>query len=1178
MSYEFLRTEANGDKAFKISLTLFRDIEQSDVEFDQEIEMGIYLDNQKRDRNQLLSVKLLKRQIVRPPGNEECDYYSDKRIEMGYYERTVRLAPYPQGYHIYFVRCCRNIQDNLLLDSDGSPNQGQTYYGFIPNPAIENSSPFFSGIPSPYMCNNDTNTFLNRAIDPDGDSLVYRFVHPFQGGSIGQSTSKPTPPKQLFPTPAELTIPTVDYKTGFHQFAPFGSDGYIHIDETNGLTTLLARKPGSYVIAIEVEEFRNGISLGTVRLDLQILVLNCPPNKKPVGSNDGGKYFEIEAGEELCFKVRGRDPDVPVQSVTVFATGDILTGENGISPPLAKMQTKKAPSNVETEFCWTPSCEQARDQPYKITISVQDDGCPPKYDNYNIEIKVNKFVGSDEIVGPKRVCAATSYEYIYDAKNPKTNSTFWWEVGNGVIIGDNDKENVTINFTGSGQATIRMVEISQYGCAGDTVDHVVDLIPTPDLPIVSGMDTVCLGANNIDYSTTNTPTSFYRWLLPNGSIGASTTSSIKHSWGQLGDYTLSVVETNADGCRSDTGKINVNVRKPSPGLYGSLSLCPNSSGINYIALGHPNSTFNWAVTGGNQVSGGSTSDIVIDWGEEGLGSIVIIETDKWGCISDAISIPIEKTYDLKGVTPQEDTSVCEFDARVPYFVVESTGSVYRWSVSGGSQVAGDSTSTIEINWGAYGPGLVSVQQWSYDQVNNRECISPVVSLNVVIHPNPTADEIDGDFSFCQGEEVRSYQVNGFTGSTYHWTINGSDQDINGQGTNEIRVRWPDHGSFTMSVIELSKDSCLGEPIDTMVIVHPKPISTEIEGEFIHCFPDINQTLYKVSGYTNSTFNWTVTNGSFVASTSDSILVDWNPQGHGDIVVVEISEFGCVGDTLRLPVYINNIELDMEKVSVGFPDNKMLGQWTTVYDKLTSEPFIIEKRAFGVDVSWSTVQTEHQTRFLENNINTDLTPFEYRIKTTDLCGNVQLSDTHRNVLITGAQDPNDFSLGLNFTPYSGWDNGVNRYELHRSANSQKGLSFMQNVSEGEVITIPGNSKDYRQCFRILAFEEAGNNKSSWSNEICFFFSPNVYIPTAFSPKNVDGLNDKFHPVSVAVKDYRVKIFNRWGEIIFETEDQDLGWDGRYKGIDSQSGVYMYIVTFTDFEDQFYQKAGTLQLMR
>lgn len=1173
MSYKFLRTEANNDKTFLLSLTLFRDVEQSTVDFDDEIEIGIYLNNTERDRNQLVKARILTRQLVKPPGSEECDYYSDKKIQMGYYERVVTLEPYAQGYHVYFVRCCRNIQNNLTLGTGGEPDQGQTYYCFIPNPALENSSPFFSGVPSPYMCNNDTNTFLNRAIDPDGDSLVYRMVRPFQGGDIGQNSSKPTPPSKL-----SLPIEEVEYRVGYHNNRPFGAGGIATVDLASGLTTLLSREIGSFVIAIEVEEYRNGVLFSRVRLDMQILVLDCPPNKKPVASNDGGKYFEIEAGERLCFDVRGRDSDInPTQSVTVYGSGDILTGENGVTAPLATMLTRKALGSVETEFCWTPSCDQARDKPYVVTISAQDDGCPPKYDNYNIEIKVNKFVGSDEIFGPQKVCATKSYEYIFDAVDPKPNSSFWWTVDNGTIIGDSTNENVTVTFNGSGNATIRMVEISQYGCAGDTVDYTVELIPSPQTPVVSGKDTVCLGETNVTYTTPSTPGSTYRWLMPDGTINGGTGNSINYTWNQIGDFELAIIETNTEGCRSDTGRFYVNVRKPVPGLQGPMSVCPNAQNIAYTAQGASGSVYNWSVAGGSQISGGNSANIAVNWGNPGIGSITITETDKWGCVSDPIAIPVEKTYILTGYKPTGDTTVCEFDANVLYSVVASNGSSYNWFITGGNQVLGDSSDNIRVDWGATGIGNVAVQQKAFDAVNNRTCLSPIQSITVVINPIPTADEIEGEFDFCQGDLERTYTVNGFTGSTYLWEVNGNTNAIKGQGSNQIQVTWPNAGSFTMSVTEMSKDSCPGQTIDTIVIVHPKPIADSIQGKFIHCFPDVNQSPYTVSGYPNSTYNWQVTNGSFAPTNGNTILVDWNSSGYGSVSVVEVSEFGCIGDTLTLPVYINNIELDLDRISVGFPDDRIHSEWRLLNDDLTSGPFEVERRTYGVDVVWNPVGQEFYTNFTENNLNTDEYPFEIRIKTTDLCGNVVLSEVHRSILLTGDQDPNDFSLNLDFTEYFGWENGVDYYDLYRSKNEDRSLDLFMRVNLGEQITVPGSSQDYRQCFRVKATELNGQNKTSWSNEVCFFFSPNVYVPTAFSP-NKDGLNESFNPVTVAVKDYHLSIFNRWGEQIFVTEDQAEGWDGTYKQKDSQSGVYMYLVKYSDSAGEQYQKAGTVQLMR
>ncbi len=72
----------------------------------------------------------------------------------------------------------------------------------------------------------------------------------------------------------------------------------------------------------------------------------------------------------------------------------------------------------------------------------------------------------------------------------------------------------------------------------------------------------------------------------------------------------------------------------------------------------------------------------------------------------------------------------------------------------------------------------------------------------------------------------------------------------------------------------------------------------------------------------------------------------------------------------------------------------------------------------------------------------------------------------------------------------------------------------------------------------------------------------YLPNAFTP-NGDGLNDEFKPVQRYdfVKTYHLSIYNRWGEMIFETGDIEKGWDGTYKGQLVQQGTYVYRIVYT-----------------
>ena len=71
---------------------------------------------------------------------------------------------------------------------------------------------------------------------------------------------------------------------------------------------------------------------------------------------------------------------------------------------------------------------------------------------------------------------------------------------------------------------------------------------------------------------------------------------------------------------------------------------------------------------------------------------------------------------------------------------------------------------------------------------------------------------------------------------------------------------------------------------------------------------------------------------------------------------------------------------------------------------------------------------------------------------------------------------------------------------------------------------------------------------------------VYVPNAFSP-NFDGYNDYFRPFSnCSLQNYSMKIFNRWGALVFESDDVESGWDGTFHNQDIAEGVYIYLLEF------------------
>jgi len=84
------------------------------------------------------------------------------------------------------------------------------------------------------------------------------------------------------------------------------------------------------------------------------------------------------------------------------------------------------------------------------------------------------------------------------------------------------------------------------------------------------------------------------------------------------------------------------------------------------------------------------------------------------------------------------------------------------------------------------------------------------------------------------------------------------------------------------------------------------------------------------------------------------------------------------------------------------------------------------------------------------------------------------------------------------------------------------------------------------------------------------STNVWIPNAFTP-NGDGLNDYFMVESTGdFAEFHLVIYNRWGNLIFETDNPKVGWDGKYKGDYVEPGTYAYSLSFTGKEIKLKQK--------
>ena len=120
-------------------------------------------------------------------------------------------------------------------------------------------------------------------------------------------------------------------------------------------------------------------------------------------------------------------------------------------------------------------------------------------------------------------------------------------------------------------------------------------------------------------------------------------------------------------------------------------------------------------------------------------------------------------------------------------------------------------------------------------------------------------------------------------------------------------------------------------------------------------------------------------------------------------------------------------------------------------------------------------------------------------------------------------------------------------------------------------------DITSTYRVTAIKKGENAISSLSNEVETHPNLTVYIPNAFTP-NSDGLNDTFGPLGYGIKNFSITIYDRWGELIFESDDTNKPWNGTYLGQKVQPGSYVYNIQATGFRENKFQQEGTVSIVK
>lgn len=270
---------------------------------------------------------------------------------------------------------------------------------------------------------------------------------------------------------------------------------------------------------------------------------------------------------------------------------------------------------------------------------------------------------------------------------------------------------------------------------------------------------------------------------------------------------------------------------------------------------------------------------------------------------------------------------------------------------------------------------------------------------------------------------------------------------------------------------------------------------------------------------------------------------------------------------------NDIPSRIDNVTSVVTTSGLLMDWQTDPNFSPAE-FTIDKSTGGGNYIF--LATSAQNAFTDAQYDTEDAPC-YHIRYKDVCGNQSPSGTDVCPILLTGDLLNDNSISLTWTPYSGWALGVSSYTVEKY--TEDGI-LLQSFQVGTATSFVDTSDDLNhQAFLYIVKANAVESGlgQSGSNRISVLKDPNLFHPTAFTP-NGDNLNDHFTVFGQYVVGFEMKIFNRWGELLFTTTDIQAGWDGKFRGAEMPEGTYAFIAHITDRAGRTFKRSGSVLLLR
>ncbi|MEM7373086.1 MAG: PKD domain-containing protein [Bacteroidota bacterium] len=766
---------------------------------------------------------------------------------------------------------------------------------------------------------------------------------------------------------------------------------------------------------------------------------------------------------------------------------------------------------------------------------------------------------------------------------------WYWDFGDGNISTEQHPAHV---YSTPGTYSVELIVTNAHACR-DTIAYpnLIQIFEGPN-SLISATDTS--GCEPMTVTLTNQSSSLYgllNWQWTLDGVPAGQSLSVSRFFQSAGDHTFGLTVTDVNGCMDSTTQLIRVHATPQADFSISDSLGCGPILIHFNDLSSP-VPVNWAWDFGDG-SQSSEQHPIHTYAEDGIYSISLHITDQFGC-----SNQVEKINHIQLAHPDIDFSI-DYELSCPpisaTFIASGMGlsgiAKWEWDFGDGSRTVTTADTLIHdfSTDGVYDVVLIGTDSLGCSDTIQKAQIIEVLKNEV---PDPieihavsvlSDNQVEVRFAPYQNEYFQQYTIyreeggNGFV--PIHTTTYESDTIFIDPSVDALSNSY---------CYKITATNFCGTESDLMLTNHHCTIearATAIPGQIIlewNPYIGWNRVdqyeIYKVDNYgtINASFVGIVPGNTtrFVETFDDCFTdISYRIRAIGETpleiswsdTTMIISETGTVGRANQL------VRTTVEN------NEDVLVEWKA-FD-LRGEAMIRVEKATGVG-TFQTLATlpAGETSFRDEDVDVDLFSYTYQVSAQDSCGNTTpLSNVGKSILLKVTKEQG--TTVLSWTPYEEWRFGVQGYQIEVK-NDTLGQWEVVDVVQGNLLTYKDEITNLNQpynCYRIRAIELGGNEAWSLSNEDCIRVETTIQGPNAFTP-NGDDKNDIFYLSGFHVQTFNMKIYSRWGMLLFETNNIEEGWDGTYQGQPVKEGVYVYVARGVGFNGQAYVLRGSISLLR